>query len=94
MRNIGKSQKCRTRCANPVVPLESVFFIRPKYDLDIKEIDVDTYGELNHEGVNNTADHGDKVKGVPIVFEVALEKKKIGKLVEAFTFSRSMQRFC
>ena len=44
-----------------------------KYDLDIKEIDVDTYGELNHEGVNNTADHGDKVKGVPVVFEVALE---------------------
>ena len=59
---------------------------------NFEEIDIDTYGELNHESVNNTADHGDKVKGVPVVFEVALKKKKIGKLAEAFTFSRSMQR--
>ena len=37
---------------------------------------VDTYGELDHECVNDTPHHGDKVKGVPVVFEVALEKEK------------------
>ena len=38
----------------------------------------DTYGEFNHERVNNTSDHSDKVKSIPVVFEVALEKKKNG----------------
>lgn len=36
----------------------------------------DTYSKLDHEGVYNAADHGDEVKGVPVVFEVALEEKQ------------------
>ena len=35
----------------------------------------DTYGEFNHERVNNTSDHSEEVKSIPVVFEVALEKK-------------------
>ena len=38
--------------------------------------DIDTYSKLDHEGVYNAADHSDEVKGVPVVFEIALEEKQ------------------
>ena len=43
---------------------------------NVGNTDIETYSKLDHEGVYNAADHGDEVKGVPVVFEVALEQKQ------------------
>ena len=57
-----------------------------KYDLYIEDFEANTYSELNHESVNDAPDHRDKVKGVPVVFEVALKKKKNRKISWGISF--------
>ena len=43
---------------------------------NVGNTDIDTYSKLDHEGVYNAADHSDEVKGVPVVFEIALEENQ------------------
>ena len=64
--SIKKPKKCQRRYST------ETFKTFP----NVGNTDIDTYSKLDHEGVYNAADHGDEVKGVPVVFEVTLERRK------------------